>query len=296
MPTIKQVQANRENSLKSTGPKTQGGKAVVGHNAFKHGILSGAIIDEAKKLGESKKDFDSLKERLNIDLEPAGILEEILVDKLAVCYWRLRRVIWAENGALRLQTDSLWYKDKIRLTEEAIRYRDNPYSTKFLDRLKNSVSNKWTIDELRELKKTVEEVGYLPEAAFKKYVQLKNLLNDEDEFAGFDFFNEAAQGNIEEEPDKEKGKKGLLYLLDEDVKRCESMMDVTKELEEDYVDAKGLSLSIPDSDSVDKILRYETSIENQLYRAMNQLIKLQTLRKGGRVVSASMQEIELIEG
>jgi hypothetical protein len=40
----KQVQANRQNVLKSTGPKTLEGKAAVRHNAVKHGLLAKEVL------------------------------------------------------------------------------------------------------------------------------------------------------------------------------------------------------------------------------------------------------------
>jgi hypothetical protein len=45
--TPAKIEANRKNSLKSTGPKTPQGKAVVRYNALKHGILAReAVITE----------------------------------------------------------------------------------------------------------------------------------------------------------------------------------------------------------------------------------------------------------
>ena len=41
-----------------------------------------------------------------------------------------------------------------------------------------------------------------------------------------------------------------------------------------------LRLSFPPTDAVDKILRYETAIERQLYRAINELERLQRRRRG----------------
>ena len=37
---------------------------------------------------------------------------------------------------------------------------------------------------------------------------------------------------------------------------------------------------LPSADTLDKILRYETTLDRQLYRAMNQLERLQRARQG----------------
>ena len=61
MPSNKKVLANRKNALKSTGPKTEGGKTVSAKNSTKHGLNSAelSISEEAKKLFEylSKSGF-----------------------------------------------------------------------------------------------------------------------------------------------------------------------------------------------------------------------------------------------
>jgi hypothetical protein len=44
MTSEKQAKANRENALKSTGPKTPEGKAAVRLNALRHGLLSKEIL------------------------------------------------------------------------------------------------------------------------------------------------------------------------------------------------------------------------------------------------------------
>ena len=40
MATEKQIQANRNNAKKSTGPRTEQGKAASSQNALKHGLLA----------------------------------------------------------------------------------------------------------------------------------------------------------------------------------------------------------------------------------------------------------------
>ena len=94
MATTKQIAANRRNALKSTGPKTPKGKAIVALNATKHGLLSREVLlpeeDEAALV--------QLGQRLRAQLQPIGELEILLVDRIVSSAWRLRRALAVEVG------------------------------------------------------------------------------------------------------------------------------------------------------------------------------------------------------
>jgi hypothetical protein len=49
------------------------------------------------------------------------------------------------------------------------------------------------------------------------------------------------------------------------------------------LDAEARSFSMPSGDATDKLLRYEAHLDRQLYRAMDQLERLQRQRKGENV-------------
>ena len=98
--TEKQLAANRRNALKSTGPRTPQGKAVSRWNALKHGVLAKAIIPGPLEDYESRAEFDALLAALVDDLVPASPLEEMLVERIATCYWRLGRILRAEGAAI----------------------------------------------------------------------------------------------------------------------------------------------------------------------------------------------------
>jgi hypothetical protein len=89
MTTRRQVAANRRNGLKG-GPKTAAGKAVVRHNARKHGIFACALTSE--DAGELR----NVHAELAAWAEPVGPFEEMLVEKLAQTYLRLQRCARAE--------------------------------------------------------------------------------------------------------------------------------------------------------------------------------------------------------
>ena len=92
MTTTRQADANRLNALKSTGPRTLAGKAMVAHNATKHGLLS----RESLVKGESEADLVGFGKRLRAQLAPVGELELLLVDRIVSTAWRLRRLVCVE--------------------------------------------------------------------------------------------------------------------------------------------------------------------------------------------------------
>jgi len=94
MTSPKKVQANRQNALKSTGPKTQQGKDIARLNATKHGLLS----REALIPGEDEAALEELSERLRAELQPIGELESLLVEDIVTARWRLRRFRRVEAG------------------------------------------------------------------------------------------------------------------------------------------------------------------------------------------------------
>ena len=78
--------ANRRNGQQSKGPKTPAGKDRSRWNAVKHGVLSRRLL---VLNDHDKETYSLLLENLRRDLNPANALEEILVEKIAMGYWRL---------------------------------------------------------------------------------------------------------------------------------------------------------------------------------------------------------------
>ncbi len=87
MSTEAQINANRENAQKSTGPVTAEGKAVVSQNALKHGLF--AVQDVVPT--ENQAEFDSMREQMLADLAPAGAMETLLAQRAFSLAWRLQR-------------------------------------------------------------------------------------------------------------------------------------------------------------------------------------------------------------
>lgn len=90
----KQLKANRENAKKG-GVKTTEGKEIVKYNALKHGILSKVITDL------DKWNIQDLLDRLIEELIPSSTIEEILIERIALCIIRLNRVAYAETEYIK---------------------------------------------------------------------------------------------------------------------------------------------------------------------------------------------------
>lgn len=103
MATEAQVRANRLNALKSTGPRTGAGKAVVAQNAVKHGLSA----RQAVIVGEDMGEFEFYREKMLAELAPEGAMESALAQRAVGLAWRLRRAERLQNEAF----DALYDKD-----------------------------------------------------------------------------------------------------------------------------------------------------------------------------------------
>ncbi len=88
MATDAQIQANRENAKKSTGPRTPEGKAHVSKNALKHGLLA----QDSVIPGEDPAEFDRHLTLYQDTYNPANYVERELVLQIADSAWRMRRL------------------------------------------------------------------------------------------------------------------------------------------------------------------------------------------------------------
>ena len=87
MASIKQVEANRRNSQKSTGPRTPEGKASVRLNALRHGLCARTAVLPT----ENAEEFQQLCADLETEWQPQGRTEQYLLEQMAVSQWKAAR-------------------------------------------------------------------------------------------------------------------------------------------------------------------------------------------------------------
>lgn len=97
--------ANRRNAGRSTGPRTPRGKRRSSLNALKHGMLAKDLVLPELEGKDAAAEFRALLHALTDDLAPRGAFERLLVEKIAVCTWRMRRLLRYENRVAFLNSN-----------------------------------------------------------------------------------------------------------------------------------------------------------------------------------------------
>ncbi len=278
--TEKQIAANRRNAAHSTGPRTEEGKQIVSQNALKHGLLAREVVVSVGDGAENRQEFDAMLLDLKDYFAPQGVLEEILVEKIAVAYWRLRRAHRFEVGVIRDNLDNAtdtyyegsYDKDphktdeqidkEIREAEEVLQewrsdkklFLQMSKDGKDLQEIYSYEDNwKWLFDKITE---TLEEITYESPADLRIALNQAGWTDADIWQSHIEVCDDAIGQHIQEiqnlQKEKVKNKFGL-----------QVRMHVS---------------SIPAGFELDRLLKYEGSIEKQFYKALHELQRLQAAR------------------
>jgi hypothetical protein len=115
MTSFKQVEANRANARKSTGPITEEGKQRSRCNAVRHGLTAETVISAL----EDTEDYKAFEAAIAADYDAQSAVERELVLRLASLLWRLRRATTMETGLFEIQADRLGEFTQARQTSSA---------------------------------------------------------------------------------------------------------------------------------------------------------------------------------
>ena len=103
MTSFRQIEANRRNARKSTGPVTAEGKQRSRCNAVRHGLTAETVIGTL----EDAEDYKAFEATIIADYDAQSAVERELVLRLASLLWRLRRATTMETGLFEIQADHL---------------------------------------------------------------------------------------------------------------------------------------------------------------------------------------------
>jgi hypothetical protein len=272
--TIRSENSNR-GARQSTGPRTAAGKRRSRMNAVKHGLLSRNLILE----GENRAEFENLHCALINDLRPHGTLQNLLVERLAIFFWRLRRVLAAETAIISRSPAFVGMTGRPNL--------DLPDQYLLRGRL---------TDEVSLLCPKVELIR-------KAMMGLQQLSEDIKKREGLDYLVGVAAlaeiyGNLADCPNESFPPKFIELLMEYEIRsdvksssrtavdflsRAQCMiMEESFRLTQLYYDERSRSVSnnsfaslVPGHDGLDRILRHETHVSREIERTLNELRRLQ---------------------
>ena len=101
MTSFRQIEANRRNALKSTGPTTDSGKQRSRRNAVRHGLTAETVITTL----EDEEDYKAFELSVTSGFDAPTAVDRELVLRLASLLWRLRRATAIDTGLLQLQSE-----------------------------------------------------------------------------------------------------------------------------------------------------------------------------------------------
>jgi hypothetical protein len=101
--SFKQIEANRRNARRSTGPITQEGKLGSRRNAIRHGLTAETVIGAL----EDAEDYKAFEAAVIADYDAQSAVERELLLRLANLLWRIRRASTIETGLFDIQARQL---------------------------------------------------------------------------------------------------------------------------------------------------------------------------------------------
>ncbi len=291
MTTEKQIEANQENALLSTGAVSQEGKVLVSHNAIKHGIFAKDLVIKSEVGQESEAEYLELLDGLVESFVPQGKMENLLVEKIAIDFWRLRRVMRFEAGSIRKHLSEVlenYYNswggggknlpasDIEKKIEEAHSYMD--WNRKYLACLqKGIVKFDQPIWKGEEIESDIVDDFYI----IANRIDRKLLSEDERKKLEYGELEFSALKEIIARADFITDPQIADELIARFMEQNEEYEREIEDLKEQKIangiadDLNGKLCSLPPGDSLEKILKYETSIQKSIFQNIIMLKKLQ---------------------
>ncbi len=299
----KQLEANKKNAQKG-GAKTPEGKAIVKYNALKHGLLAKEVVITVGEGAESPEEFDALLEDLKTQFAPAGTLEEMLTEKIAVAYWRLRRAYRYEVGLIRQELDTATddfysktnYEDKkINRTDEEIDQEIEQEK----EGIEHWMKDKRDFTRMHKKGKPLEEIYDWEENWEWLEEKVQYLVAGDEDYDGFDPENLRKSLNDHADWSDDQIWKALIEICEEKIQQHkDDIVSLEKDKKKNKLKLQVIRKlgNIPSKNELDRLLRYEGAIERQLYKALNQLERLQRLRAGDNVPAPVEVDVDINTG
>ncbi len=292
---------DRIHAGRATGPHTERGKQKSRSNAVKHGIFSVVVLPRSE-LGFK---YRALAKYLIQAIQPVGRLEEMLVEKLAMLFWRYRRVLQTEGTEIEKAIDAAYFmteeekilRASIESRKQGLILASVPNHSKEmlltaiakLKDMRQKIENegpKWERD--RETLKLL--YGTMPEfeVTLRSYGGRQELVRVDPEPRGPlaktyreltlpRKTNSDAGASVSVPPD---ALRSILEMLTEEIDTY-TLIAKSWYGREAYAEHLPLPISmIPPPEVAERLQRYEIMLERSIDRTLGQLDRLQRMRRG----------------
>jgi hypothetical protein len=286
--TISPQVSSNTSVRRGTGPRTLEGKERSKHNATRHGIFSSVVVLQK----EARAEYESLLNSLWEALRPEGGLEELLVEKLAAISWRHRRLLVAEGAEIQRNTEFLAWDQRSQEQQEAEETKSSSaiqYNDGLMRKFQNPEVLERCIALLVELRQGLETDGFQEE---QDTSILRKIYGNHDESHCGETLYDAyliwlSTATAEEEERQSAGyatpgqcQKNMLQDIAGEIRRLKSYQKTRASIETSRTKLEILRRGVPDSPGLDRLLRYEASLERSFDRTLNQLERMQRMRLG----------------
>jgi len=270
----------------ATGPRTLRGKARSKNNAITHGIFSKVVVLPS----ESQSDFQALLVGLRSDLQPAGMLEELLVEKLAALFWRKRRLLIAEGAEIRAGSEFVEWNEKERHRREAAQLRQLTSNGGLVCQIANPEALQACVDQLQQLKEGIEENGFqlardkvILAKLYGAYEHSQNWRSTL--FSSYlNWLNTslASKGVRQQQgwAAPQECRDHFLCELEKEVDRLRGYQKDREAIVSQRSALDALRHSVPEASRLDRLLKYEITLDRATDRVLTQLERLQRMRLG----------------
>jgi hypothetical protein len=149
MATPAQINANRLNSQKSTGPRSPEGKDASRFNALKHAASAKSLVIP----GEDETEFGELANSYHQQFQPVGPEESLLLEKIVAADWTQRRMRRIEAEVFSTLIAQLGESVENPLGAAFIKDCEGPRCLQKIFRCREAASREWyrALQQLREL-------------------------------------------------------------------------------------------------------------------------------------------------
>lgn len=270
------------------GPSTPEGKAKTKGNATTHGIFSAVIVLK----GESRAEYESLLNSLWKDCQPQGSLEEILVEKLAMILWRHRRLLVSEGGEI-LKSHQCLIWDQGKSLQNDVTKNGCVWKSENAQGLFWNISNLKMLDQclelLARLRAGIEGDELRPERDYAIlnviYGSTEKVSTEEtlsDRYTKWFELSGEAEDIVKKKrlPSPDDCQEEMLREIDREMERLKQIRKKHHDIEVERTRLETMRQHIPEGPQIERLLRYEASLERAFDRTIAQLERIQRMRLG----------------